>query len=323
MAQLRESALWLEKYFSRVALWAIAVSLFVGGIAQSGVIAMGLTNLLFFGAFVFGSIAIYLSEAKLPNRHIVRHILGLGLLLVIVSGALGFWKSKIDEKPTVAAIPAPGDSKEHHFNGTISMSSWGSKPPDKIYAVIKIVPAPPTNAPFHLMLISRVADNTIDEREDTQIERSSLRSLAEQAIEIPMSQLFMARAARHKVVQVILILLPAAVEAKQISRLSDVERVGGQIIINNTFTPTLNGYITKEANSDRTESLTQKREFLSHLTTLYELSHDGTSSEMMAGFELPPDDWLNEQLRKYKKDWRVVKGKIVPSSSASNEKLKR
>jgi hypothetical protein len=43
------------------------------------------------------------------------------------------------------------------------------------------------------------------------------------------------RAHQQKFVRVILVLLPAKIEADQISKLSDVIRVGGQIAINNAF----------------------------------------------------------------------------------------
>ncbi len=40
-------------------------------------------------------------------------------------------------------------------------------------------------------------------------------------------------------------------------------------------------------------------------------SHDGVSSEMRSGLELPPENWLNEQLQKYKKTWRMKNGLVV------------
>jgi len=32
---------------------------------------------------------------------------------------------------------------------------------------------------------------------------------------------------------------------------------------------------------------------------------------MMAGFVLPPDDWLNEELTKFGKTWRMKNGQII------------
>jgi hypothetical protein len=63
--------------------------------------------------------------------------------------------------------------------------------------------------------------------------------------------------------------------------------------------------------TDNQETSAERHEFLGRLTKLYILSHDNISSEMMAGFELPPDDWLNEQLSKYGKTWRVKNGQIL------------
>jgi len=54
-----------------------------------------------------------------------------------------------------------------------------------------------------------------------------------------------------------------------------------------------------------------QKAFLSQLTHLYIMSHDGISSEMMSGLQLPPEDWLNEKLQLYKKAWRMKNGRIV------------
>jgi hypothetical protein len=59
------------------------------------------------------------------------------------------------------------------------------------------------------------------------------------------------------------------------------------------------------------ETSKERQEFLSSLTRLYIASHDGISSEMMAGLQLPPDDWLNTELAKRGKAWHVEQGKIV------------
>lgn len=50
--------------------------------------------------------------------------------------------------------------------------------------------------------------------------------------------------------------------------------------------------------------------FVRQLTNLYIASHDGITPEMVAGLELPPEAWLNEQLEKQGKSWRVrrIKG---------------
>ncbi len=44
---------------------------------------------------------------------------------------------------------------------------------------------------------------------------------------------------------------------------------------------------------------------LRRLTDLYKLSHDNISSEMMAGLEYPPAEYLNGELAKRGERWRV------------------
>lgn len=44
---------------------------------------------------------------------------------------------------------------------------------------------------------------------------------------------------------------------------------------------------------------------LNQLRALWINSHDGISPEMMSGLEWPPENWLNEKLKTYGKEWRV------------------
>lgn len=49
----------------------------------------------------------------------------------------------------------------------------------------------------------------------------------------------------------------------------------------------------------------QRSATLSRLTNLYMMSTDGISPAMAAGFQMPPEAWLNEQLEKMGETWRV------------------
>jgi hypothetical protein len=49
----------------------------------------------------------------------------------------------------------------------------------------------------------------------------------------------------------------------------------------------------------------RRTQLLSTLRNYYILSHDGITSEMMAGLEWPPEDWINQQLDRYRENWRV------------------
>lgn len=66
------------------------------------------------------------------------------------------------------------------------------------------------------------------------------------------------------------------------------------------------------------DSVAVRRAYIGQLTNLYIYSHDGISSEMLAGMQLPPEDWLNEQLAKNGKAWRVrnVQGTNVETYNA-------
>jgi hypothetical protein len=69
----------------------------------------------------------------------------------------------------------------------------------------------------------------------------------------------------------------------------------------------IHGYASPEALKAKISEIESenRRQFLVLLTRNYILSHDEISSEMMAGLQLPPEDWLNSELQKYGKLWRV------------------
>lgn len=175
-----------------------------------------------------------------------------GCLAVFVFFCFGFWihsKIRQPEEPSPKEQSISVVPKEHHAQLAITMTEWGSKARGKIYAVVTIEPPPPNNLPFHLLLICRVVDNTLDEIEDTQIETSSLRSVSGQTIEMVVSQRFLERAYEFKTVRVILVILPGVIESGQILNLSDVTRLGGQIAGNSTFTPSINKQVIEKSNA--------------------------------------------------------------------------
>ncbi len=51
--------------------------------------------------------------------------------------------------------------------------------------------------------------------------------------------------------------------------------------------------------------LRERTDILRQLTNLYMLTHDGISSRMMAGMELPPANFLNAELERQGANWRV------------------
>lgn len=51
--------------------------------------------------------------------------------------------------------------------------------------------------------------------------------------------------------------------------------------------------------------INRRQSILRQLTELYMMSNDGISSRMAAGMELPPADFLNEELEKLGESWRV------------------
>src|SRR5258708_1355482 len=170
-------------------------------------------------------------------------VIAVGALVGAGIAAGGYWLLLKHERHLAKShLPNPPDNGAsitpvplHSARPTITMSEYGSEPGSKIYATIRVESPPPSDAPFHLLLATRVQDSTVDEMEDTQIGKSSLLPVTGQTIEVVVPQRFLERAYQLKFVRVILILLPAPIQSDQIAKLSDVIRVGGQIAINNSF----------------------------------------------------------------------------------------
>jgi hypothetical protein len=115
------------------------------------------------------------------------------------------------------------------------MDAWGKTPPANIFAVVTITPPPSNDVKFRLLLISRVMDSTVDRMEDTQIEKSGLRSFVGQTIEMPVSLAFVEHARKIPLIEVVFAIIPVGITPNKIYKLSDVTRVGGKIAADNGF----------------------------------------------------------------------------------------
>ncbi|HZR31651.1 MAG TPA: carboxypeptidase-like regulatory domain-containing protein [Terriglobales bacterium] len=132
------------------------------------------------------------------------------------------------------------------------MAEWGAKPPNVVRVVARAEPFLPYRGAVHLMLICRVVDNTIDEMQDTAIEKSVLFSptQAQFEMEMTLSQSFLQRASTHapQMAHVSLVFLPRNANPANILKLADVERVGGSILITNGFGLALASQIERTGN---------------------------------------------------------------------------
>jgi hypothetical protein len=57
--------------------------------------------------------------------------------------------------------------------------------------------------------------------------------------------------------------------------------------------------------AEQQATLASRVAYVNALTRTYIQGHDGISSEMMGGLELPPEIWLNRELAKAGETWRV------------------
>lgn len=176
---------------------------------------------------------------RIPYRALSYWIAGIFCVLVAgILWGLNLWLS-----------PPRGDTKMHpphsldtrtSGSATVTapeggwMESWES-----IGTNLRVVARTSTLLPYrlhlHLILVIRVEDDLVDEMGDMKIEKSAPYSISEDrlAMEMPMSQAFMARAYPGKTGRISLVLLPNPVVPDQINSLGDVERLGGKILVTN------------------------------------------------------------------------------------------
>jgi hypothetical protein len=114
------------------------------------------------------------------------------------------------------------------------MVSWENMG-NTIRVVARVAPFLPYRSHVHLILVRRIQDNTVDEMEDTHIRKSPPFSMNEERLilEIPMSEDLLAQAFPDKNLRVSLVLLPNPLTPDEITKLSDVERLGGKILATN------------------------------------------------------------------------------------------
>jgi hypothetical protein len=199
-------------------------------------VCFAVAGLLCVGKFVGTAIEAH-NEKKLPR------ILFATIPSLIVLGIAGY---------AVVNIEAHKQKEEttHEAHPTITMTEYGTLVGAKAFAVIKVENPPPPEAPFRLILITRVQDSTIDEMDDLRILKSGALPVTGQTIEIPLTNEYLERSMRLKWARIILVLVPSSVSPSQIARLSDGVRLGGQIMINNGFLTSVSKIPSKGSSAD-------------------------------------------------------------------------
>jgi hypothetical protein len=233
-----------KKFFDVVAfvlVFSVPVILYLmekAGASLSRIFVLGWISVAAAAIYLVLSIPWVWSDASIAMRvWRVSFVCSIALLLSGY-GAIKIWPPA-SATSDGSALTKPTVQPVHEAKPTITMTRYGSLPNSKMFAVIKVESPPPIDAPFHLLLICRVVDSTVDEMEDPRIEKSSLRTITGQTIEMTVSHDFLERAYKFKFVNIILALLPDGVDPSKIVKLSDVPLLGGQVAINNGFVPTV------------------------------------------------------------------------------------
>jgi len=138
----------------------------------------------------------------------------------------------------------------HHVTLTMPprgwLLEWGeSIPQNTVRSVADVTTIIPYRSHFHLLLVYRLADNTVDEQDDSKIIKSGLFSVTEDSrlvMDTQLSQAFLDNAVADKSagvvvipMRVILLILPTSIGPEKISKISDAARFGGAVLTTNGF----------------------------------------------------------------------------------------
>jgi len=186
---------------------------------------------------------------SLTRNQTIIFVMGvLALVAGIPSAWFAFdswWQSHpkaVQNTDHVEVSPSKLESKTIHRMTFTSpkdgwMTQWGGSPPNIVWAVVNGFDLGPAKGKFRYILLCRIDDPTIDEQQDTTIEHSVAFAINPESfkIGIPTSQSFIARTISPKMVWIYLLLLPNTVQPEQIRTLSDVDRLGGGLLVKNGF----------------------------------------------------------------------------------------
>ena len=161
------------------------------------------------------------------------------ILVVAVPIVYGHYRTpKVIPKSPVT----PSDKVQVEFKMPLTgwMTAWGSKPPDIAYATVNAEQFLPYKEHMRLMLICRAVDDTVDELQDEDIQKSSVFTPTQSVMnmEMHLTQKLMTKAATYsplQMVHVALILMKQDLDTGKIKKLADVSSLGGNILVVNGF----------------------------------------------------------------------------------------
>jgi hypothetical protein len=168
-----------------------------------------------------------LRRPSVNRAKVVWTVVGVMSVSMAIGGSL--WAFRKHKLATASSVrPRPHKIIEAPGGWT---TGWGARPPNFVYVMANATYLVPYDQ-AHLMLVCRVADNTVDVMEDTRLEKSAPFSIIQSqlVLEMPLSQAFLRRGLPDPHVDIALVLLPPNVIGEQISKLSDVKRLGGQVL---------------------------------------------------------------------------------------------
>jgi len=121
-----------------------------------------------------------------------------------------------------------------YVEGSIRALQWGTEQPNLAYVVVDAKELMPVANEYRLMVIARPKDDTIDAKEDTVIDKSSLFEItaSSKKLQLRMSKETMTRMSPIGNLQLWVLIVPHTIKLDEVHKINDAIKMGAKVAAN-------------------------------------------------------------------------------------------
>ena len=123
---------------------------------------------------------------------------------------------------------------DHYVEGSIRSLQWAAEPPNLAHVVVDAKEFMPLANTHRLMVIARPKDDTIDAKEDTIIDKSSLFEITQspKKLELRMTKQVMTRMNPRGALQLWVLIVPHTIKINEVHKINDAVKMGAKVAAN-------------------------------------------------------------------------------------------
>ena len=121
-----------------------------------------------------------------------------------------------------------------YVEGSVRVVDWGVVPPNLAHVTVDAKEFAALANEKRLMVIARPKDDTIDAKEDTMIDKSSLFEIttSPKKLQLRMSNEVMTRISPGKFLQLWVLIVPHTIKLDEVRKINDAIKMGGKVAAN-------------------------------------------------------------------------------------------